>query len=337
MSNKVVLLDLENNTPSAQLFRDILQHYASLYIFNTQGKIEFPLVDLTELATWITSGQIVVLDTLTATEKEFEYAVVVGQLLALVDLETHIEVISSAETSQILVDMLVASGFGCGLIQIECDNNVSKQKNIVPSVEKIIANPQLNLVKKYCDILAKMSGKPNTIVKLKNSMMNTLQVEIEESAHLVGMMINLKLVKCQDEHISFRKKVLKQWIQIDLTQNNMNLPVASKLEKVDALLSKLQTTSQQVLDDIQQQQSVQNIQSDLFKNFDKIDPVQMEVIQKLNQMKSKKPKDIYELRDLLEQLFPKSDVRLLLKEMIDKGYIYWNGHSVIYSHEMFLN
>ena len=73
------------------------------------------------------------------------------------------------------------------------------------------------------------------------------------------------------------------------------------------------------------------------KNFEKIDPVQMEVIRKLNQMKSGKPKDIYALRDLLEQLFPKSDVRLLLKEMIDKGYIYWNGHDVIYSHEMFLN
>ena len=43
------------------------------------------------------------------------------------------------------------------------------------------------------------------------------------------------------------------------------------------------------------------------------------------------------LRDLLEQMFPKSDVRMLLKELLDKGYIYWNGHEVLYSHEMFLN
>ena len=46
---------------------------------------------------------------------------------------------------------------------------------------------------------------------------------------------------------------------------------------------------------------------------------------------------IYALRDLLEQMFPKSDVRMLLKELLDKGYIYWNGHEVLYSHEMFLN
>jgi len=30
-------------------------------------------------------------------------------------------------------------------------------------------------------------------------------------------------------------------------------------------------------------------------------------------------------------------VRLLLKELLEKGYIYWNGHEVLYSHEMFLN
>ncbi len=63
----------------------------------------------------------------------------------------------------------------------------------------------------------------------------------------------------------------------------------------------------------------------------------MEVIRKLHELKSDKPKDIYALRDLLEQMFPQSDVRLLLKELIEKGYIYWNGHEVLYSHEMFLN
>ncbi len=63
----------------------------------------------------------------------------------------------------------------------------------------------------------------------------------------------------------------------------------------------------------------------------------MEVIQKLNDLKSEKPKDIYQLRDLLEKMFPKTDIRLLLKELIEKGYIYWNGHDVVYSHEMMLN
>lgn len=58
---------------------------------------------------------------------------------------------------------------------------------------------------------------------------------------------------------------------------------------------------------------------------------------KLRELKADKPKDIYALRDLLEQMFPQSDVRLLLKELLEKGYIYWNGHEVVYSHEMFLN
>ena len=75
MNSKVVLLDLENNLPTAQLFRDIVEYYSTLYVFNGQGRFEFPLADLTELASWINSGQIVVLDTLSAKEKEFEYAV----------------------------------------------------------------------------------------------------------------------------------------------------------------------------------------------------------------------------------------------------------------------
>ena len=63
----------------------------------------------------------------------------------------------------------------------------------------------------------------------------------------------------------------------------------------------------------------------------------MIIARKLRELKSDKPKDIYALRDLLEQIFPKSDVRLLLKELIEKGYIYWDGTEVLYSHEMFLN
>jgi hypothetical protein len=337
MSNKVVLLDLENNAPTAQLFRDILQHYSTLYIFNAKGHFEFALADLTELASWITSGQVVVLDTLAAQEKEFEYAVVVGQLLAMIETDSHVEVISAMDTSQILVQMLVASGFESHLIQIEREQ--IKPKFNTPSVSAILANPHLQQIKKYCDVLAQSSGKPNTITKLKNSLSNILQVDADEAKHLVGMLINLKLVKAEDDQISFRKKVLKQWQQIDLTETHSNDSAHSKsaVEKVDSLLAKLNIDAKQVLQEIEEQQSVHSAQKDLFKNFEKIDPVQMEVIRKLNELKSEKPKDIYALRDLLERLFPKSDVRLLLKEMIDKGYIYWNGHAVIYSHEMFLN
>lgn len=342
MSNKVVLLDLENNLPTAKLFRDMIEHYATVYIFNAQGNFEFSLADLTELATWISCGQVVVLDTLAAKEKEFEYAVIVGQLLALLEANVHIDVISAMSTSPMLVEMLNASDLESGLIQIPDQNSnqsaATKEKQRIPTLATILENPQLQLVKKYCDSLANMSGKPNTLNKLKNSVANILQLEAEQTTHIVGIMINLKIVKHQDQQLSFRKKILKQWAQLDLhVVADPIIAPALKVAKVDALLAKLQVDAQQILQQVDVEHSMQNIQSGLFKNFDKIDPVQMEVIQKLNQMKTNKPKDIYELRDLLEHMFPKSDVRLLLKELIEKGYIYWNGHSVIYSHEMFLN
>lgn len=337
MNSKVVLLDLENNLPTAQLFRDIVEHYSTLYLFNGKGRFEFPLADLTELASWVNSGQVVVLDTLSAKEKEFEYAVIVGQLMALVEPEAHIEVISAMDSSQILIDMMIASGLSCNLIQIDTEVVSNKSAKALPSVEKILATPHLLHVKKYCDSLAKMSGKPNTVDKLKNSIANILQIDVVETKQILGMLINLKLVKREDDAVSFRKKVLKQWVLLDLNHVSQHDVASDKLAQVDSLLAKLQTDSKQLLTEIGQQQSVQSIQNELFKNFDKIDPVQMEVIQKLNQLKSDKPKDIYALRDFLEKLFPKADVRLLLKEMIDKGYIYWNGFTVIYSHEMFLN
>ena len=343
MSNKVVLFDLEHNRPTAQLFRDILQHYSTVYLFNGQGQFEFDLADLTEFSAWVSSGQIVVLDTLTAKEKEYEYAVVVGQLLALIDTETHVEVISAQASSDMLIDMLMASGFSSHLIQIERPEP-AKIKFKVPSVSAILANPQLQQIKKYCDVLVKAEGKPNTLNKLKNSLSNVLQVSTEQAQHLVGMLINLKLLKVQDDQVSFRKKVLKQWEQLSLGAEGAAPESASVVEKVDAILSKLSVDAQQVLKEIERQQhtsdapeTLQSVQQGLFKDFEQIDPVQMEVIRKLNELKSDKPKDIYALRDLLEQLFPKSDVRLLLKELIEKGYIYWNGHDVIYSHEMFLN
>ncbi|OTG96243.1 hypothetical protein [Acinetobacter sp. ANC 3832] len=338
MNNKVVLLDLENNMPSAKMLRDIIEHYPALYLFNCEGQFEYSLEDLTELASWISSGNLIILDTPTAIEKEFEYAVIVGQLLALLEPDTHIEVISAMQSSDMLVQMLTSSELNCSLIQIQKDSTEQDSKHKIPTLETIKEKPYLQMVKKYCDVLGQMTGKPNTVVKLRNSVANILQVVPEKAQHLVGMLINLKIVKRYDEKVAFRKKVLKQWIQLNLESKHSEPFEASesKLEQIDSILSKLREDAQDVVMD-PEQGSVQDIQKSLFKNFEKIDPVQMEVIHRLNALKTDKPKDIYELRDLLEEMFPKSDVRLLLKELIEKGYIYWNGHAVIYSHEMFLN
>ncbi len=333
MSQKVVLLDLENNPPTANLLRNIIEHYSTLYVFSCSGKFEYALEDLTEIAGWIASDQLVVLDIPETPQKEFEYAVIVGQLMALMDPDAHIEVISAMPDIELLMEQLNGTGLSAHLIQIQSEQEVShKVKYKIPDLETIRNKPDLLLIKHYCDGLEKLSGKPNSLDKLKNSLMNILQVSSEKAQHLVGMLINLKIVKRFDEQISIRKKVLKQWVQLDLnTTAETALPIKTDLNAFTASLEE-QTSN---TDDTASM--IQAAQQGLFKNFNKIDPVQMEVIRKLHELKSDKPKDIYALRDLLEQMFPQSDVRLLLKELIEKGYIYWNGHEVLYSHEMFLN
>lgn len=329
MTQKVVLLDLENNVPTAKLLREIVEHYPTLYLFHCQGQFEYALQDLTELAAWISSGQVVILDTPKAEQKEFEYAVVVGQLMALLEPETQVEIISAVNTAEILLDLMQSSDIQSNLILIQSE--VLPSQRHLPSLDSIKNQPYLKMVKKYCDALGKMSGKPNTLDGLKNSISNILQLVPEKTQRVVGMLINLKIIKRYDEQIRFRKKVLKQWLALNLDEQD---PITQP-QSMQQALQQLQKDS--VVDVLEPTVDTQSAQQELFKNFAQIDPVQLEVAQKLRELKTNKPKDIYALRDLLEQMFPKSDVRMLLKELLDKGYIYWNGHEVLYSHEMFLN
>lgn len=329
MTQKVVLLDLENNVPTAKLLREIVEHYPTLYLFHCQGQFEYALQDLTELAAWISSGQVVILDTPKAEQKEFEYAVVVGQLMALLEPDTQVEIISAVNTAEILLDLMQSSHIQSNLILIQSETLPSQRH--LPSLDSIKNQPYLKMVKKYCDALGKMSGKPNTLDGLKNSISNILQLVPEKTQRVVGMLINLKIIKRYDEQIRFRKKVLKQWLALNLDEQD---PV-SQSQSMQQALQQLQKDS--VVDKLEPTADTQSAQQELFKDFAQIDPVQLEVARKLRELKTNKPKDIYALRDLLEQMFPKSDVRMLLKELLDKGYIYWNGHEVLYSHEMFLN
>ncbi|MDH1517796.1 hypothetical protein N5I08_01905 [Acinetobacter johnsonii] len=329
MTQKVVLLDLENNVPTAKLLREIVEQYPTLYLFHCQGQFEYALQDLMELAAWISSGQVVILDTPKAEQKEFEYAVVVGQLMALLEPETQVEIISAVNTAEILLDLMQSSDIQSNLILIQSEALPSQRH--LPSLDSIKNQPYLKMVKKYCDALGKMSGKPNTLDGLKNSISNILQLVPEKTQRVVGVLINLKIIKRYDEQIRFRKKVLKQWLALNLDEQD---PI-SQPQSMQEALQQLQKDS--VVDKLEPTTDKQSPQQELFKNFAQIDPVQLEVARKLRELKTNKPKDIYALRDLLEQMFPKSDVRMLLKELLDKGYIYWNGHEVLYSHEMFLN
>lgn len=332
MSNRIVLLDVEQNMPPAQLLRDILEHYPTIYLFNCQGQFEYSLEHLTEFSAWVNTGKIIILDVPDASQKEFEYAVIVGQLLAMIPEQAHIEVISAMPSSKLLMELLEGSNISCHLIQIQPQNLHDRAvKNRLPSISTIKEKPQLKLVKKYCDALARMSGKPNTVEKLKNSISNTLQVVPDKAQQLVGMLINLKIIKRYEDQIAFRKKTLKEWIQLNLEEPDTH-------DSFKDLNQAWQYLESQHSDRQQNTQKVQETaQQNLFKNFAQIDPVQIEVARKLAVLKDNKPKDIYALRDLLAELFPQSDIRLLLKELLEKGYIYWNGYEVIYSHEMYFN
>ncbi|MGF2684715.1 hypothetical protein ACQUFR_18800 [Acinetobacter johnsonii] len=329
MTQKVVLLDLENNVPTAKLLREIVEHYPTLYLFHCQGQFEYALQDLTELAAWISSGQVVILDTPKAEQKEFEYAVVVGQLMALLEPETQVEIISAVNTAEILLDLMQSSHIQSNLILIQSEA-LTTQRHL-PSLDSIKNQPYLKMVKKYCDALGEISGKPNTLDGLKNSISNILQLVPEKTQRVVGMLINLKIIKRYDEQIRFRKKVLKQWLALNIEKQDS----ATEPKTLQQVLQQLKKDDES--DTVQPVVETLSAQQALFKNFAQIDPVQLEVARKLRELKTNKPKDIYALRDLLEQMFPKSDVRMLLKELLDKGYIYWNGHEVLYSHEMFLN
>lgn len=276
MSNKVVLLDLEKNMPTAQLLRDIIQHYAVIYLFNCQGKFEYSLEDLTEFSSWVSSGQVVILETAEVDHKEFEYAVVVGQLIALLEPDTTIEVISAMPSSEILLEMMQSSDMNCNLIQIQAEASSLNSKYKLPSVETIKQKPDLLLIKKYCDALGKMKGKPNSIEKLKNSISNILQVESDQAQQLIALLINLKIVKRYDEQINFRKKLLKQWTELDLEQATSS----ETAHNISPIFAQLQTESSSD-EELEQSNPIYHAQKDLFKNFSKIDPVQVIVARKL--------------------------------------------------------
>lgn len=334
--NKVILFDLEQNMPTATVLRELLQHYHTVYLFNCQGKFDYAFEDLTEFASWLNSGQVIVLDVPQVEHQEYSYAVVVGQLLALLEAETQIEVLSAMSSIEVLLQLMQGAGLFASLVQVESQTKSASSASSyrLPSAQAFQRKPALQLVKKYCDALGEMTGKPGTIEGLKNSIGNILHVLPEQAQQLLGMLIKLKIVKRYDQQVSYRKKILKQWLQLKLdhllqeTVVDVQEKNAQSLEESSPVKS---FPSVQAL--LQAQQSARQEQPDAVQ----IDALQWEMVRALSQLKTEKPKDIFELRDLLEKLYPEADVKLLLKELLEKGYIYWNGHEVLYSYELSLN
>ncbi|WOE31216.1 MULTISPECIES: hypothetical protein [unclassified Acinetobacter] len=330
MHRNVALLDLEKNIPTAELLKTWIEHYDTVYVFNARGHFEYHLEDLTELAEWIYHGQLVILVTAELKQKQFIYAVVVGQLLALLEHDVHVDVISVIEHRDILISMLDDADISNHLVTLDASRSRVKPSIKLPSVSKILASQDLQAVKKYCDALFSMSGLPNNLMRLKNSVANILKCDEVQVQKIVGMLIHLKIVKKYDSQIQFRKKVLAQWLKLDLSVGD-----SAQITHVQNV-----STDQHHITapaDLPQSSAIKTPEEILPQTLTDIDPMQIAVVKKLHLLQDQKPKDIYAFRDLLLGMFPQSDVRLILKTWIDKGYIYCDGHEVLYSHEMLLN
>lgn len=68
-----------------------------------------------------------VLEIAEADFKEFEYALVVGQCLALLEADVHVDVISAMPESELLVQLLGASAVSCSLIKWKLLHNRSQE------------------------------------------------------------------------------------------------------------------------------------------------------------------------------------------------------------------
>ncbi|NOZ98007.1 MAG: hypothetical protein GXO52_09655, partial [Gammaproteobacteria bacterium] len=205
----VVLIDLEKNPLPAKTLRAYIENDQLVYLFNLTGQFNYALEDLTELAGWISSGCVMVLDVPAISRKEFEYAMIAGQLLALTEEKSEIELISKNKEIQLLVEILQNSG---RKVHLKCVNKRHKtgSEYRLPTPANFQAQPMLQHVKKYCDALAHMEGLPATLQGLHNSIGNILQVSDEQVSQMVAMLIHLKIIRRDTSKLSFRKKILKK-------------------------------------------------------------------------------------------------------------------------------
>lgn len=106
----VVLIDLEKNPLQAKTLRAYIEHDQLVYLFNLTGQFDYALEDMTELAGWVTSGMVMMLDVPPISKKELAYAMLAGQLLALTEEHIEIELISTMREIHLLIEILQNSG-----------------------------------------------------------------------------------------------------------------------------------------------------------------------------------------------------------------------------------
>ncbi|MFT4020169.1 MAG: hypothetical protein QM666_01475 [Acinetobacter sp.] len=103
---KIILLDARESLPTAKEFKQLFTRYETAYLFHMHDQLNYPLLDMTEFASWISSGQIVILDVPPLNQAELEYAILAGQLLSIIEPETTVDVLSTQSSISHLLDIL---------------------------------------------------------------------------------------------------------------------------------------------------------------------------------------------------------------------------------------
>ncbi|WP_130804148.1 hypothetical protein [Acinetobacter ihumii] len=333
----IVLIDLEKNPLQAKKLRGYVEQDQLVYLFNLTGHFDYKLEDMTELAGWISSGLVMMLDVPETSRKELAYAMLAGQLLALTEHDVEIGLISSSKEIHVLVEILQSSG---RKVSLETANNKHKTEYRLPTIASFQAQPLLQQVKKYCDALAQMKGLPTGLQGLQNSIGNVLNISAEQSQQLVAMLVNLKIIKRNTSQLSFRKKILKQWIDLDFNQHQQLESKPSDV--VDSVIKEKNSgvvMPQVVVGDVdtimQFLQQQQPVAEGPFPP--ELDALQWQVLQKLDELQHDRPTDIFSLRDQLQDWFPKADIQMLMKSLLDKGYIQLNDDQLHYTAQMVIH
>lgn len=339
----VVLIDLAYLSISTPQFKQLFEQHQTVYIFHRQNDCQLELSDLAEVSEWIQQGRLHILSTPALEHAQQENTVLAGQLLARLTSQHELLIVADEDTFLDIQPVLSACQIECQRTELAKTAATSQRPELkaykMPSPEAFMQNPQLLLIKRYCHALDKMEGKPTHIDALKNSLANILQVPVEATPALVGMLSNLKIIKCQDEQISYRKKILKQWVNLQLELEPPVAMIQQMLQSVLPALGDGTAQPQVVLTDLEGLMKV------LQQKGAVLSPIQPEVLesmclkltQHLAELKQERPKNLFELRDMLVELFPEADIQLLLKSLLDQGYIHWDGIRLIFSHELSLH
>lgn len=303
MQNSVALVDLQDYSPSLPQLSTLLEQHDTLYLFHADNQCPFALHELTELSTWINSGQVVILDLPLETQLEYQYAMLVGQLIAILEPSQPIVLLSAVSSAAQLLHLLQESAFNCQWQALKPNGSATA-----------------------------VTDHPDAV----------------SWGQRVWQALDILLQPVQN-HRLFTDYVPVVWRQ--RLQQVRNLPEIQPLMRVElnadvlSTSEMMQTPSPQVLD-----QKIEAIlehtglgtdtalnQAESSLHFHASDQVHFELLRQLQQKQVTMPKDIYLLKDLLTEIFPDADANLIIQALIKRGYIYWNGHEVTYSYEMYLN